>query len=87
MRITVQIISESMNGHDNAMDGIGLVKSDPHYIADSFVHNRTEVFEQVVVVTKVGLQHPGNGEAKHFCQTPHCMRLPAHEFLCLIRMH
>jgi len=58
----VEVLSKRVNGHDDTGHAVRLVQGDAHDIADAFVGDAAEVFEQIAVVAEIRSQHLGDGQ-------------------------
>ena len=52
MGMKIEILSKSVNGHDDAGHALGLVQGNAHHVANAFMGNTAEVFEQIAVVAE-----------------------------------
>ena len=73
MRMEVEVLPESMNGHNDTGHALGLIQGGAHHVAYTLVCDPAEVFEQVAVVTEVRAQH---FRVNVLAKLPHRFRSP-----------
>ena len=62
MRMEVEVLPESMNGHNDTGHALGLIQRCAHDITNAFVRDPAEVFEQIAVITEIRPEHFWDGE-------------------------
>ncbi len=55
----VEVFTKGVDGHDQAGDTLGQVEGNAHVVAQTFVGNAAEVFEQITIITKIHSEHFG----------------------------
>jgi hypothetical protein len=58
----VEVLPESMNGHNDTGHALGLIQRCTHDITNAFVRDPAEVFEQIAVITEIRPEHFWDGE-------------------------